>query len=130
MNINFKATSIELTDAIRDYAEKRIESILKIFGEDAGETVFDVELSKTTNHHKSGDIFRTEITARSAGNQYRVVFVRDDLYASIDEAKDELMRKIVAEKGKSQTLMRRGSKQIKNILKGIGRIPARFRKRR
>lgn len=129
MNINFKATSIELTDAIRSYAEKRIETLEKIFGDGESSAIFDVELSKTTNHHKSGDIFRTEITARSGGNSYRTVSVMDDLYASIDEAKEELGRKIVAEKGKSQTLYRRGAKQIKNILKGISRIPSRFRKR-
>lgn len=130
MNINFKATSILLTEAIRGYAEKRIESLSKVFGEDASGVVVDIELSKTTKHHKAGDIFRTEITVRNAGRRYRVVSVKDDLYASIDEAKDELVRDIIAKKERSHTLFLRGSQQIKNIIKGIGNFPSKFRRKK
>jgi ribosomal subunit interface protein len=129
MNINIKATSIVLSDAIRGYAEKRIESLRKVLGEDTDGVVVDVELSQTTKHHKSGAIFRTEITVRNAGRRFRAVSVKDDLYASIDDAKEEMEHEIINKKERSQTLFRRGAQQIKYVLKGIGNLPRRFRRK-
>lgn len=131
MKINFKATSILLTEAIRDYAEKRIETVGKLLGENRDSVVVDVELSQTTKHHKAGNIFRTEMTIRNAGRRFRAVSTKDDLYASIDDAKEELEREIVAKKERSQTLFRKGAQQVKSVLKGIGSLPGklRFRKR-
>jgi ribosomal subunit interface protein len=128
MNINFKATSILLTEAIRDYAEKRIEAAGRLFGEEKDTVTVDVELSQTTKHHKAGNIFRTEITLRYGSRRFRAVSVKDDLYASIDDAKEELEREIVTKKERSQTLFRRGSQQVKNILKGISGIPRKLRR--
>ncbi|MEN9582458.1 MAG: hypothetical protein RL641_412 [Candidatus Parcubacteria bacterium] len=129
MNTNYKATNIVLTEAIRGYAEKRIEAVGKLMGEDRDSVVVDIELSQTTKHHKAGNIFRTEITVRNAGKLFRAVSTKEDLYASIDDAKEELEREIVANKERSQTLFRRGAYQVKNILKGIGRIPGKFRRK-
>lgn len=128
MNINFKANSILLTEAIRDYAEKRIETVGKLLGESREDVVVDVELSQTTKHHKAGNIFKTEITVRNAGRRFRAVSTKEDLYASVDDAKEELEREIVAKKERSQTLFRRGAQQVKNVLKGIASIPRRFRR--
>ncbi len=135
MNINFKAMTIVLTEAIRSYAEKRIEPLGKLLGETRDSAIVDVELSQTTKHHKGGNIFRTEITIRNGGNRFRAVSTKDDLYASIDDAREELEREIIANKERSRTLFRRGAHHVKNVLKGIGsipgrigRIPARFRR--
>jgi ribosomal subunit interface protein len=128
MNINFKATGIVLTEAIRGYAEKRIETVGRLFGEDRDKVVVDVELSQTTKHHKAGNIFRTEITLRNAGRRFRAVSTKEDLYASIDDAKEELEREVVSKKDKSQTLFKRGALRVKNALKGIGDLPKRFRR--
>lgn len=123
MNINFKGTNILLTEAIRSYAEKRIETVVKLFGDQKDATVATVELSQTTKHHKAGHIFRTEITLRNGGRRFRAVSTKDDLYASIDDAKEELEREVVTKKEKSQTLFRRGAAHVKWALKGIGTIP-------
>ncbi|MBP7831529.1 MAG: ribosome-associated translation inhibitor RaiA [Candidatus Pacebacteria bacterium] len=130
MNINFKATSIVLSDAIRDYAEKRIMTVGKLLGENVDNVIIDVELSQTTKHHKAGEIYKTEIMVRNGGRRIRAVSVKEDLYASIDDAKDELEREIVASKERSRTLFRRGAHQVKNILKGISSIPSRLKRNR
>jgi ribosomal subunit interface protein len=130
MNINFKATSIVLTEAIRDYAEKRIMTVGKLFGGEGENVTVDVEVSQTTKHHKGGNIFRTEITLKNDGRRFRAVSTKEDLYASIDDAKDELEREIVANKERSRTLFRRGAQQVKSVLKGIARIPSRLRRHR
>lgn len=130
MNINFKATSIVLTEAIRDYAEKRIMTVGKLFGGEGESVTVDVEVSQTTKHHKGGNIFRTEITLKNGSRRFRAVSTKEDLYASIDDAKDELEREIVANKERSRTLFRRGAQQVKSVLKGIARIPSRLRRHR
>lgn len=130
ININFKATSILLTEAIRNYAEKRIVGVERFLGENSDEAIMDIELSQTTKHHKAGPIFRTEINLRIGKMRFRAVSVKEDLYASIDDAKDQLEREVVAEKGKSQRLFRRGALAVKNAIKGIGRIPSKFRRKK
>lgn len=129
MNINFKATGIVLTEPIRDYAEKRIMTVGRLFGEHSGGVIIEVELSQTTKHHKGGNIFKTEIMVRSNGRRIRAVSTKEDLYASIDDAKEELEREIITTKERSQKLFRRGSQQIKNVLKGIGNLGSRFKRR-
>lgn len=129
MNINFKATGIVLTEPIRDYAEKRIMTVSRLLGENSDSAIVEVELSQTTKHHKAGNIFKTEITVRSSGRRFRVVSTKEDLYASIDDAKEQLEREIVTKKERSQTLFRRGAQQIKGVLKGIGNLGSRFKRR-
>ncbi len=119
-----------MTEAIRDYAEKRIMTVGKLFSGEGDSVTVDVEVSQTTKHHKAGNIFRTEITLRHAGRRFRAVSTKEDLYASIDDAKDELEREIVANKERSRTLFRRGAHQVKNVLKGIAGIPSRLRRHR
>ncbi|HRH31486.1 MAG TPA: ribosome-associated translation inhibitor RaiA [Candidatus Paceibacterota bacterium] len=130
MNINFKATSIVLSDAIRDYAEKRIMTVGKLLGDNVDNVIIDVELSQTTKHHKAGEIYKTEIMVRNGGRRIRAVSIKEDLYASIDDAKEELEREIVASKERSRTLFRRGAYQVKNILKGISNLPSRLKRNR
>jgi ribosomal subunit interface protein len=80
----------------------------------------NVEVGKTTRHHKSGDIFRAEINLHTAGKDFYAVSEKGDLYAAIDEVKDEISRALVHHKGKSTTLMRKGAATVKNILRGFG----------
>ncbi len=117
MSITFKSTLIELTPALTDYTEKRLGTIKK-FTE--GEPQISVEIGKTTLHHRNGDVFRAEVNLTTAlGRQYRAVSEKSDLYEAIDDVRTEIIREIKAAKGKSQTLLRRGSLKIKSILKGL-----------
>lgn len=119
MNINIKATNIVLTEAIRSYVTKRIESLSKLIERVKNDVVIDVEVSQTTKHHKSGGIFKTEVTIRNAGQKFRAVSTKDDLYASIDDAREELERQMTTGKDRSGTLFRRGARSVKKMLKGL-----------
>ncbi len=117
ININIKATNMELTEAIRDYTDKKINSLEKFLHNESANV--QVEVAKTTNHHKNGDVFHAEIDMR-AGT--RKVFARaegSDLYASIDEAREMIMRELTHKKDKSRTLFKRGATSVKKMLKGI-----------
>lgn len=118
MQIQIKATGIELTGAIKDYAEKKVLSLEKFFrGSDPDSVLVQIEVAKTTTHHKSGDIFKAEVSIRAEGESYYAVAEKEDLYSAIDIVKDEITREVVSAKKKKETLFRRGGARIKEILK-------------
>jgi len=118
MNINIKATNIELTSSVNDYVNKRLSSIEKFVKEGEDIAIY-VEVGKTTNHHKQGDVFRAEISIEISGNKFYTFSEKEDLYMAIDDAKEEIVRQIKTNKDRKQTLFKRGSTSIKKMLKGI-----------
>lgn len=117
MKINIKATGISLTPSISDYINKKVEMLEKFFSGE--ETLVNVEVGRTTRHHKSGDIFRAEIRINLGGQEYYAVSETEDLYAAIDEVKDEIVQELTKKRKKYFHLFKRGGAQIKNLLKGI-----------
>ena len=100
MNIaSLKATNLELTDAIRDYAVKRVESLEKLM-QDFNPVDVDIEVGQTTKGQNKGPIFRAEINMQIPGTLLRAVEMGEDLYEAIDKVKDQLRRQIVDYKEK------------------------------
>lgn len=117
---HIKATNIELTEAIREYAEKKIDSLLKFIKEDE-EVLAEIEVGKTTHHHHKGDVFRAEVNVTFGEKRFRSVVVEDDLYKAIDMMKDGIVREVTNSKNKKSDLLRRGKQKIKDLLKGLRR---------
>jgi putative sigma-54 modulation protein len=117
MEIKIKATNMELTEAIRDYAEKKVDSLSKFI--QGTSVIADIEVGKTTNHHKNGDVFKAEINIISGGDKFFVNSERDDLYAAIDDAREAMYRELISNKDRSDTLFRRGARSVKKMLKGL-----------
>ena len=118
MTTNIKATNMELTGAITDYVNKKIEAINKFvsFGE---EVIVYVEVGKTTRHHKQGDYFKAEFDVTINGEKFFTDSEKSDLYKAIDDAKDEVVKKIKNKKNKKETLYKRGATSVKKMMKGI-----------
>jgi ribosomal subunit interface protein len=120
MKINIKATNIHLTPEISDYLQKKLDMLDRMIDPSDTSVFCEVEVGKTTNHHKTGDVFRTEINLTKDGKLFRAVSEESTVNASIDEAKDEILGELKHHKSKRVTLMRRGGAQIKNLIKGVG----------
>ncbi len=118
IHTQIKTTNMDLTDALRDYVTKRIASLDKF---SKGDSNAYVEVGKTTNHHKSGDVYKAEINLTLDGKTYRSESETSDLYAAIDEAKDDLFESITTEKDRNQTLWKRGARSVKKMLKGLSK---------
>ena len=118
MNINIKATNMELTGAINDYVNKRLSSIEK-FSKGGSEISGYVEVGKTTNHHKQGDVFKAEFDININGEHFFATSEKNDLYAAIDDVKEELVSNITHNKDRKQTLFKRGAKSVKKMIKGL-----------
>src|SRR5687768_17446198 len=98
INISLKATGIELTPAIRSYAENKVSMLEKLIDKNDTSAQADVELGQTTHHHQSGIIFFAEINLHVSDIHLRAVSEKDNLYAAIDEVKDEMIRQLQEEK--------------------------------
>lgn len=95
---HIKASGMDLTDAIRGYVEKKFGHMDKFLVSVGQPQQAFVEVEKTTNHHKSGNIFRCEIMLKLPGKTLRAEADDADLYRAIDRVKDVLERQVVAYK--------------------------------
>jgi len=116
MTITTTAINMDLSPALKDYAEKRLQAITKY----DSITSIDIELSKTTNHHRNGEIYAASVTATSSlGKIYHAASEKVDIYEAVDDVRDDVVREIRSAKGKDHSLFRRGAKRIKDMLKGL-----------
>lgn len=119
MIINIKATNIELTTAIRDYVEKKVQTLSNFTNTEGDRAECQVEVGKVTKHHQKGDLFRAEINIGVNGKQFYASAEESDLYASIDKVQEEIKAEIKRAKGKKESLFKRGARNFKDALRGI-----------
>ena len=116
MKIDLKTKNFEITPSIKNYLEQRLNSLDKFLPND--ESIFaEVELAKTTEHHKKGDIFMAEVNLTMPGRLIRAVAEESDLHVSIDAVKEQLQREITMKKEKNISLYRRGARLLKKLLR-------------
>jgi ribosomal subunit interface protein len=120
MRYNVKATDFELTPAIRDYVEKSISHLDKFVSPEHKDLpMCYVEIGKTTNHHKKGELFKAEYTIHVGEKSLRAESQMEDLYAALDKVTEEMSEEIKSFKEKNSSLIKKGGAKIKDIIKGF-----------
>ncbi len=114
-----KGTAISLTPAIESAVEKAVEQLDKYVDPTDTSAKAEVEVGRTTEHHRSGDIFRAEINFHSRLGDFRAEAERQDLYSAIIAAKDELVESLRSKKAKRVDFVRRSGLALKSMLKGL-----------
>lgn len=96
MQIIIKTSQIDLADPLTQYVEERIGGLEKYIGrfEEEGEATARVELARTTQHHRHGDVFNAEVNLQLGGDIIRAARDGEDMYATIDAVKDILKLEI------------------------------------
>ena len=89
MQINIKATRLELTEAIRNYFQDKMDTIEKYLG-DIKVINCQVEIEKTVGGQHKGEIFRAEVNLQVPRQVLRVEKTEQDLYKAIDKVRDHL----------------------------------------
>jgi len=124
MQINLQGKNIELTQAIKDYISKRVTNLEKLLSrieQGQGKVMVNFEVSKSTNHHKSGEIFHADCLIKIDGKEFYGSSDKEDLYQAVDAIKDSLYNEINKNKDRSQTLFKRGASSVKKMLKGLSK---------
>lgn len=119
MKTNIKTTGIELTDALSSYVDEKVAQIEKVIDMSDESVLCEVEIGTSTKHHQSGEIFIAEINLHTAGKDYRAVSEKEDLYAAINDAKEQIMKSAKQHRTRLRTLLRRGSISVKKRIKGF-----------
>lgn len=124
MQINLVGKNIELADAIKDYVLKRVTNLEKLLSrikEGGGKVMVNFEVSKSTNHHKSGEIFHADCLIKIDGKEFYGSADEEDLYQAVDALKNSLYNEINKNKDRRQTLFKRGAASIKKMMKGLSK---------
>lgn len=110
MKITVKACKLELTPAIVEYVNKKIGSLEKFVQqfEKRCECKVQVEIARSTKHHRQGLVFYAEANLLLNGKVIRAEEYNEDMRAAIDKVKDKL--KIEIGKFKERKLERDKSK--------------------
>ena len=118
MKIRIKTTNIKLTPAIEEYVNNKIGGIDKMLGGMNREAIkAKVEIGKTSQHHRKGDIFRAEVNLTVPGELLRTEAEEWDLRVAIDQVKNNLERKIKKYRGKQSAKYKRGARKAKKLLR-------------
>lgn len=97
-------TGIELTDAIRDYVEKKVAALEKFMPR---ATKVEVDIGMRTHHHNKGKIFYAEMSVHQPTGNLRVERDAEDLYKAIDKVKDHIKVELAELKDKKIEMRRR-----------------------
>ncbi|MFZ2189242.1 MAG: ribosome-associated translation inhibitor RaiA [Candidatus Magasanikiibacteriota bacterium] len=111
MTINTKAKGMDMTPAIKQYVEEKVNCLTKYF-----ENIDDVDVivGMETHHHNKGKIYYAEFNLQVPGKNLSVRKDAVDLYKAIDKVKDHL--KVELEKIKEK--MRAKDKKVLREQKG------------
>lgn len=87
MTITITAKQIELTPAIRQYAEEKMGALIKYL--DSIRHI-DVEIGRETNRHQKGEVYVCKANVQIGSKVMRVEREEEDLYKAIDKVRDHL----------------------------------------
>lgn len=87
MTINIHARGIELTPAIKQYVEEKMQSLEKYL-----ESIqhMDVEVGRADGHQHKGDVYECKAVVQIGGEVMKIERDAEDLYKAIDKVKDHL----------------------------------------
>lgn len=92
MRLVIQSKLLEVTEPVREYAEKRFGTLKRLLGrfEESGERVLQLEISRATRHHRKGEVYYVEATLPMPGKIIRIEQYDENIRAGIDATKNRL----------------------------------------
>ncbi len=117
MKVEIFAKDVELTPELKKYIEKKTESFEKVLGKSNEERKFDFRIGRNTKAHQKGKIFFAEGRVETPNKAYGGKVKGGTESEVIDKLKDEILKKIRRNKDKKDSLIKRGGRKIKELLR-------------
>jgi len=89
MQLNIKATNLELAPNLKDYVQKKMDALDKYLGKLRVVSAY-FEVSRTTKHHLKGEIYSAEANLSLGSDLLRVEKTEKDVYKAVDKVRDHL----------------------------------------
>ncbi|MDQ5957324.1 MAG: putative sigma-54 modulation protein [Patescibacteria group bacterium] len=115
MKINITHRDFDLTEAISGYAEEKFQSLQKYLND--SQAFINVEIRKTSLHHKQGNMYEVKADLNYGSRALHITNVNEDVYASIDEAKDKLADEMAHNGDRERSLVRSFARRFKKLIK-------------
>jgi len=112
---NFKITNADVPQALQTLLERKLQPLQRYLGDET-DVVCDVEFEKVTARER-GPVHRIEINLQVAGDLYRAEATLESFEAAIDEVRDELDKELRRKNRKQETLFKKGSRKIKEMMR-------------
>ena len=117
MKIEIYTKEIELTKKLEEYIESKINSLNNILGKNDEERKCDFRIGKNSKSHLNGKIYFAEARVETPNKAYGAKANAESINEAIDNLKDEIQTKIRRNKDKRDSLLKRGGRKIKSLLK-------------
>ncbi len=105
MKIIISGKQLKITDAIRAYAEEKIEKISKYT-----DAITEVDVVLTVEQKKSeGEVHKADGLVYASGTKIKIEARNTDLYAAIDELSERLERQVRKYKEKQKDHNKKGT---------------------
>ncbi|MFA5127485.1 MAG: ribosome-associated translation inhibitor RaiA [Patescibacteria group bacterium] len=110
MNIQMTGRGMELTDAIKDYIEKKIGTLDKFYDKILKA---DVKVGKESDHHLKGEIFICECKLDVPGVDLFASKNEKNLYKAIDKVRDYLEGELKKHKILQREKIKKDKRQVR-----------------
>lgn len=115
-NLSILCKDFDLTDAIKLHATEKLSMLDKYFPDNGASASFNLRLGKISNNHNSGKIFYADVSIKTPEKNFGALVESEDIYAAIDQLKDDLSHNIVHYKDKEHTKNIRSARKFKETL--------------
>lgn len=108
MRLAIKTKNLTFTPAISEYIEMRIGALEKFLASFERETEvrIDIEIARTTKHHRKGDVFYAEANLHLPNKEVRAEEFSADIRSAIDALKNTLHEEVMRYKEKYRSVRR------------------------
>ncbi|MAZ56663.1 ribosomal subunit interface protein [bacterium] len=113
--INYKSTNTDLESSLQELVGTKLESLGKFIGDET-DLRCEVEFEKVAPH-KSGEVHRVEVNLWVGGTMFRAEATENSFEKAVDEVRDELNKELRRTKKKQDSLVRKGGRKIKEMLR-------------
>jgi ribosomal subunit interface protein len=117
MKINITSNNMDLNDRLSEKINDKGNKISKYIKSQNEDHILNVEISKDTNHHRNGEIFSAEYNLLVEGKLVRATSKKENLDIAIDDACEEIIKRLRRGRGKWKDLMIAGARKAKGILR-------------
>ena len=92
MQTAFRYDHVDHSPALEEHAVAKLDSVAHLITayEKDGEARAEIDFARTTEHHRSGDVFRVRVILHVNGNVIEADANGEDLYRLVDEVRDTL----------------------------------------
>ncbi len=120
MRVTIRQKNLEITPALRVYVESKLLKPIRRFMKDAAaedSSILDLELGRSTMHHKKGKVYHAEVSLTLRGRLLRAEADDEDIRVACDILAEELRREILSYQNRARALELRSGRVAKKDLR-------------